>query len=119
MEVYNELGSGFLEAVYRSVLGIEFGLRKIPCESQNELVIHYKEHRLVKTYIADFVVDGKIIVELKAIERLTSKEEGQLLNYLSATGLEVGLLINFGAANRLEWTRMVETRKKPAYAKRK
>ncbi len=118
MEVYNELSSGFLEGVYQEASEIEFGLRGIPFESQKELAIYYKGHRLKKSYAADFVEYQKVIVEIKAIDRLTSKDESQLLNYLSATGLEVGLLINFGGANGLEWKRMVETRKKPAYAKR-
>jgi len=117
MEVYNQLGSGFLEAVYQEAVGIEFGLRKIPFEAQKELVIHYKERRLEKTYVADFLVHEKIILEIKPIERLTSKDESQLLNYLNATGLEVGLLMNFGAAGRLEWKRMVHTHKKSAPTK--
>jgi GxxExxY protein len=117
MEVYNHLGSGFLEPVYQEALGIEFELRGIAFEPQKELVIHYKGRRLEKSYIADFVTFGKIIVEIKAIEHLSSKETGQLLNYLNATGLQVGLLINFGAANQLEWKRMVQTRIKSTYTK--
>jgi len=110
MEVYNELGSGFLEAVYQEALEIELTDRGIPFESQRELMIYYKGRRLKKTYAADFLILGKIIVEIKAIDRLTSGDEAQLLNYLSATGLEVGVLINFGAKNNLEWKRLVETR---------
>jgi len=111
MEVYNTLGSGFLEAVYQEALEIEFASRGIPYEAQKELFIVYKGHRLKKTYAADFVVFDQLIIEIKAIDRLTSGDEGQLLNYLSATGLKVGVLINFGAKNNLEWKRMVETRK--------
>lgn len=108
MEVHKELGPGFLEAVYQEALEIEFALRQIPFESQKELAIYYKGHRLKKTYAVDFLNYDQIIVEIKALDRLTSKEEGQLLNYLKATGLEVGALINFGAPS-LEWKRMVRS----------
>ncbi len=111
MEVYNTLGPGFLEPVYQEALEIELAERRIPFKSQQELRISYKGRRLRKTYIADFVVYDKIIVEIKALNRLTSREEAQLLNYLKATGMQVGVLINFGSANRLEWKRMVLTRR--------
>ncbi len=108
MEVHKELGPGFLEAIYQEALEIEFTTRGIPFESQKELAIYYKGHRLKKTYAVDFLVYEKVVVELKALDHLTSKEESQLLNYLKATGLEVGVLVNFGAAS-LEWKRMVKT----------
>ncbi len=107
IEVHRELGTGFLEPVYQEALEIELQSRKIPFESQKRLVIHYKDHQLQKDYAADLVCYGQIIVELKALERLSGKEEAQLLNYLKATGLRVGLLINFGSAGRLEWKRFV------------
>ncbi len=111
MDVYNELGSGFLEQVYQEAFEIELGLHKIPFESQKELAIYYKGHRLKRSYFADFVDYDKIVVEIKALDRLTSKESSQLLHYLKATGFEVGLLINFSSANNLEWKRMVKTEK--------
>jgi len=111
MEVYNVLGPGFLEPVYQEALGIEFTERRVPSEPQKELRISYKGRYLKKTYIADFVVFGKIIVEIKALNHLTSREEAQLLNYLKATGMQVGVLINFGSAGGLEWKRMVLTQK--------
>ncbi len=111
MEVYNVLGPGFLEPVYQEALGIEFTDRGTPFEPQKELLIRYKGHCLKKSYIADFVVFGKIIVEIKAIDRLTSHDEAQLLNYLKATGMEVGVLINFGSADKLEWKRRVLTKR--------
>ncbi|RMF32695.1 MAG: GxxExxY protein [Chloroflexi bacterium] len=111
MEVYNTLGPGFLEPVYQEALEIELAERHIPFKPQQELRIAYKGRYLRKTYVADFVVFDKIIVEIKALNRLTSREEAQLLNYLKATGMQVGVLINFGAANRLEWKRMVLTRR--------
>lgn len=114
MEVYNVLGPGFLEPVYQEALGIEFTSRGIPFEPQKELRISYKEHRLEQKYKADFLGYGKIIVEIKALDCLTSREEAQLLNYLKATGLEVGVLINFGSGGKLEWKRRVLTRKPSA-----
>lgn len=111
MEVYNALGSGFLEPVYQEALEIELTERDIPFKTQKELRLSYKGRQLKKTYFADFVVFGKVIVEIKALNCLTSREEAQLLNYLKATGLEVGILVNFGADDKLEWKRMVLTKK--------
>jgi len=85
--------------------------RGIPFESQKELPIFYKGRCLKKTYAADLTTLGKVVVELKALEHLTSHEEAQLLNYLKATGFEVGVLINFGAHRKLEWKRMVKTQR--------
>jgi len=110
MEVYNVLGPGFFEAVYQEALGIEFTVRQIPFSPQQELRIRYKGRYLNKFYVADFVVFDRIIVELKALKQLTSREEAQLLNYLKATGLQVGVLVNFGSVGRLEWKRMVMTK---------
>ena len=107
MEVYNVLGAGFLESVYQEALEIELSARGIQFESQQELNIRYKEHQLKQQYKPDFVVYEKIIVEIKALNRLISHDQSQLLNYLKATGLPVGVLINFGAAKDLEWKRMV------------
>ena len=95
-EVHKTLGCGFLEAVYQEALEIEFGLRKIPFESQKQLEIEYKGVTLKKKYSPDFLVFDKIIVEIKAESQLTTNGEAQLHNYLKATGFKVGLLINFG-----------------------
>ena len=111
MEVYNVLGPGFLEAVYQEALEIELTDRNIPFESQKELTLYYKGRRLKKTYVADFVAFGKVIVEIKALGCLTTREESQLLNYLKGTGLEVGLLANFGSDRKMEWSRKVKTQK--------
>jgi GxxExxY protein len=102
MEVYNTLGPGFLEAVYQEALEIELAARDIRFMSQKELCILYKGQKLKKTYIADFLIFDQIIVEIKALDQLTSRKEAQLLNYLKTTGLSVGLLINFGHAQKLE-----------------
>lgn len=107
MEVHRILGHGFLEPIYQEAMEIESKLRGLPFESQKVLQIHYKEHWLKKEYVADLVYFGKIIVELKALDALTTREEGQILNYLKATGMKVGLLINFGSRGRLEWKRFV------------
>lgn len=109
-EVYNKMGTGFLEPVFQEVLSMEFEARNIPFEAQKEIQIVYKGRVLKQTYRADFLVYGKIIVEIKALEKLTGREEAQLINYLKATGIEVGVLINFGSTKELEWKRFVNTR---------
>ena len=107
IEVHRELGSGFLKAVYQEALEIELQARAIPFESQKTLTIYYKGHQLSKKYNPDLICYGQIIVDLKVLDRLSGKEESQILNYLKATGLRVGLLINFGSPNRLDWKRYV------------
>lgn len=108
MEVHREKGCGFAEPVYQECMEIEFADQKIPVEAQKEVAIFYRGRRLKKTYLADFVAYDKIIVELKALDKLTSREESQVINYLKSSGLEVGVLINFGAPS-LEWKRIVLT----------
>ncbi len=108
IEVHRELGCGFLEPVYQEALQIELTERKIPFEAQKELAISYKGRPLQKTCCADLICHGQIAVELKALDRLSGTEEAQILNYLKATGLRVGLLINFGAPDKLEWKRFVK-----------
>ena len=105
MEVYNELGSGFLEHVYQEAMEKELTARGIPFLRQVELVITYKGEALKCTYKADFVCYGSIIVEIKAIKALAGVDRAQLINYLKATRLHRGLLFNFGAAS-LEFERM-------------
>ncbi len=107
MEVHTVLGPGFLEAVYHEAMEIESSLRGLPFESFKKLKIHYKDRELAKTYEADMAFYEQIIVEFKALDRLTSREEAQVLNYLKATGLRVGVLINFGSHGRIEWKRLV------------
>ncbi|MGB7200958.1 MAG: GxxExxY protein [Pyrinomonadaceae bacterium] len=107
VEVHKELGKGFLEPVYQEALEIEFSMRKVPFVSQERLRLFYKGVELKKEYIPDFLCFGQIIVEIKAIDRLTNIEIAQLINYLKATKLRLGLLINFGSSGRLEWKRFV------------
>ena len=110
MNVYNTLNPGFLEAVYQEALAYELAQRSIPFTAQKEISIFYGTHPLKATYIADFLVYDKIIIEIKALNQLTTREEAQLLNYLKATNLQLGLLINFGCKDKLEWKRRVNTR---------
>jgi len=94
MTVHNELGSGFLEAVYQEALRIEFYENLIPFENEKCLNIHYKQYLLEKKYVADFLCYNEVIVELKAVNDLNSQHLSQVLNYLKACRKKVGLLIN-------------------------
>lgn len=106
MEVHRELGPGFLEAVYQEALAIEFTERGIPYQRERDVAIFFKGRRLSCTYRADFLCYESIIVELKALQALTGWEEAQVLNYLKATRLERGMLLNFGRPS-LEFKRFV------------
>jgi len=106
MEIHKKLGHGFLEAVYQEAAVIEFAHKNIPFQREISLPITYRETILPTNYRADFICFSDIIVEFKALKRLSSLEESQVLNYLKATGFQRGLLINFGAAS-LEYKRLV------------
>ena len=107
MEVYNQLGHGFLEPVYQEAFEQELLLRNIPYEREKELTISYKGQVLRQTYRADFICYGNIIVELKALSELKEVHRSQVYNYLRATGLELGILINFGNSVGLERERII------------
>ena len=94
-EVSNTLGTGFLEVVYARALALEMEFRGVPFEREAPLPVSYKGTR-IGTYRPDFVVDRRLIVEIKAVEGLGPPHLGQVLNYLRASELEVGLLMNFG-----------------------
>lgn len=94
--VHDELGCGFLERVYQDALEYEFQERGIPYEREKEIQITYKGKPLGVQYRADFVCYGKIIVELKAVKELEDVHRAQILNYLKATGIRLGVLVNFG-----------------------
>jgi len=94
-EVHNTLGAGFLEKVYRNALTKELRLQGHQVETEAKIPVYYKGE-LVGDYYADILVSGRVIVELKALSKLTSEHEAQLLNYLKATGHRIGLLLNFG-----------------------
>lgn len=106
MEVHATLGPGFLESVYQEALAIEFSTRGIPFDPEKRLDIFYKGIKLEKHFEADFICDNKVIVEIKALSALTNEHQSQVLNYLKATGIKVGLLINFGSKS-LEHKRMI------------
>ncbi len=106
MEVHKELGSGFLEAVYQEALEIEFTHMGMPFKAQPEIKIEYKGKPLKKTYEPDFICYDDVIVEIKAMDKLSSNEHAQIINYLKASKLKVGLLINFGSKS-LEHKRFV------------
>jgi len=107
MEVHRVLGAGFVESVYEESLAIEFGLRKIPYERQKPIDVIYKG-RVAKHFICDFIVYGKIIVELKAIKEISDIEQAQVLNYLKSSELNLGLLLNFGSSS-LEVKRLIDS----------
>ena len=109
MEVHRELGSGFLEAVYHEALAIEMTSRNIQFVQEVELPVIYKGQQLATSYRADFICFDNVIVEIKALGELKTLQEAQILNYLKATGLGVGLLINFGAES-LQYKRFVNTK---------
>lgn len=94
--VHKEMGCGYLERVYQDALEYEFKERGIPYEREKQIQIMYKGHPLGEPYRADFVCYGKIIVELKAVDELLNIHRAQVLNYLKATGLRLGILVNFG-----------------------
>lgn len=106
MEVHRELGCGFLEAVYQEALALELTARKIPFQREIELSVNYKHQPLKAIYKPDFLRYKSVVIETKALSRLSSVEESHLINYLKVTGYRVGLLINFGAQS-LEHQRFV------------
>lgn len=109
-EVHRHLGCGFLEPVYQEAVALEFAHRQIPFQREVKLKLNYKGQQLEAKYSVDFVCYDEVIVELKALARLCGTEESQVINYLKATGLEVGLLLNFGTRS-LEHRRFVLTRR--------
>lgn len=105
MEVHKILGPGFLEAVYQTSLAREFSLRGIHFEQQVHLPVSYKEE-LVGEYVADYVVDEKLVVEIKAVSKLNASHQAQAIHYLAATGYRLALLLNFGTGS-LEHRRVI------------
>ena len=106
MTVHAELGNGFLEAVYQEALEMEFQSRNIPHEREKRLPIRYSGKSLKTFYIADFVCFNTVIVELKAMNRISGIEEAQVINYLKASTLKKALLLNFGTKS-LQHKRLV------------
>lgn len=106
MVVHSELGPGFLESVYEEALTILFQEKHLQYEQQKNLKIKFRGEYLKKQFAADLIIDDKVIVEIKAVAQLKKIDEAQLINYLKATGLKVGLLVNFGEEH-LSWKRFV------------
>ena len=110
-EVYNEKGCGFLKPVYQECLAIEFEYQRISAVAKSSLVLSYRGRILKQTYELEYVCFEKIIVELKAVSALADEHRAQLLNYLHATGFELGLLVNFGHYPGLEYERIARTQR--------
>jgi GxxExxY protein len=110
-EVYNDKGCGFLESVYQECLEIEHEYQQIPFVPQQPLRLFYRGKELKQKFIPDFICYGKIIVEIKAVSKLNDEHRSQVINYLNATGYELGILVNFGGYPKLEWERLVHTKK--------
>jgi GxxExxY protein len=106
MNVHNELGCGFLEAVYQEALLYEFIDLNIPAQKEKVLDVYYKHHLLEKKYVADFLCFHEVILELKAVEVIHPEHIAQVLNYLKATGKKIGLLVNFGTT-KLQYKRII------------
>ena len=106
MEVHRQLGCGFLEPVYQEALAIEFSKREISFRRELKLPVFYKDIALKTPYKVDFICFDRVVVELKALARLSGTEEAQVINYLKATGHEIGLLLNFGTRS-LEHRRLI------------
>lgn len=106
-EVYREMGCGFLEPVYQECLESELRLRNIPFTAQTELKLNYKGQPLQQTYKPDFICYGLIIVELKAVREIAPEHKAQVINYLRATRMKLGILVNFGAYPKATALRLV------------
>lgn len=105
-EVYREMGCGFLEAVYQECLEKELQKRNIPFIAQQALRLTYKGSQLQQTYRPDFICFGQIIVELKAVKEIAPEHKAQVINYLKATGIRLGMLVNFGSHPKASITRL-------------
>ncbi len=106
MEVHKCLGHGFLESVYKEALEYEFQLRNINYEREKEFTINYKGITLSKKYYSDYLIEGKVVLEVKAVSDIVSAHVSQTLNYIRAGDVKIGLLINFGSES-LEWKRLI------------
>ena len=107
MEVYNELGPGFLEIIYHDAMKIELSEQNIPFESEKPLSVCYRWHTLAHEYFADIICYERIILELKAVKEIHDAHIAQVMNYLKATGLALGYVINFGHIKKLQWQRVL------------
>jgi GxxExxY protein len=113
MAVYEDKGSGFLEPVYHECLAIEFDLRGIPFVSKPLQTLQYRGRTLAQTFAPDFLCYDQIILEIKAASALVDEHRAQVLNYLSATGCRLGLLVNFGHYPKLQYERLLSRHQEP------
>ncbi len=108
--VYKDKGCGFTEPVYQECLEIEFEYQALPAHAQKLLRLSYRGRELQQTFKPDFICYDKIIVEIKAVSHLVDEHRAQVINYLNATGMQLGLLVNFGHYPKLEYERIVLTK---------
>ena len=106
-EVYKDKGAGFVEPIYHDCLELEFEIRGTPAVHHPSLALEYKGRPLRRKYEADFVAYSKILLEVKAVKALTDDHRAQVINYLKATGIQLGLLFNYGKVGGLEWERII------------
>jgi GxxExxY protein len=106
-EVYKEMGCGFVEPVYQECVELELDDQNVPFVSQVELKLKYKHHRLKAKYVPDVICYEKIVLELKAVRKITDEHRAQVHNYLKATGYRLGLIVNFGHHPKVEYERIV------------
>jgi GxxExxY protein len=104
MRVHGTLGAGFLESVYQKALAVELGLRALAVERERRVRVQYRDQD-IGDFVVDLLVDGRLLVETKAARSLAPRDVAQVVNYLAATGIEVGLLLNFGS-ERLQFRRV-------------
>ncbi|MCK4665474.1 GxxExxY protein [Candidatus Dependentiae bacterium] len=110
-EVYREMGCGFLESVYQECLDLELRNRNIPFSAQKDVKLTYKGELLQQNYKPDFICYDRIIVEIKAVKAIAPEHQAQLINYLKATGLKLGLLVNFGSYPKAKIERFINSEK--------
>ncbi len=110
-EVYKRMGCGFLEHVYQECLEIELEFRGIPFVSQPNVKLTYRDRNLSSHFVPDFICYGKIILEIKAVSTLANDFRAKMINYLHATHLPLGLLVNFGHSPKLEYERLAHTQR--------
>ena len=106
-EVHRVMGGGLLEEIYQECLEFEFGIQGIPFVPKSQLAVYYKNRKLRKRYVPDFLVFDQLVVEIKSHKQLIPEDEAQLLNYMRITRKPVGYLINFGPIAKVEWRRLV------------
>ena len=106
-EVYKEMGCGFLEQVYQECVELELKEQQVPFVAQSQVELKYKHHQLNSKFVPDLICYGKIVLELKAVKLITDEHRAQVHNYLKATGVRLGIIVNFGHFPKVEYERIV------------